>query len=261
MKIEDQYRLNDEQMMDFVVLGYHLVELDLPDGLNEEICDELDQLEENPLDTILDVVPQLQTVFTHPQLEGALVSILGDDFELSSHRHWHLKPPQSRYMHWHQDGINDRQVTEIRTLLMLYYPQDVEPDMGPTIVVPGSHFRNAPTDRMSTYYNIKGQLPLTVKAGTVAVTVYSLWHGTAANTTDKKRHMIKVPVGRQSDPAEPSWNHDSDGSNELVTGGKKGGQNSSLGNRRTVPSAQSEFYKERRLRRMTWDWLCGRETT
>ncbi len=30
--------------------------------------------------------------------------------------------------------------------------------MGPTIIVPGTQYRNAPTDRMSTYTNIKGLL-------------------------------------------------------------------------------------------------------
>ena len=80
--------------------------------------------------------------------------------------------------------------------------------MGPTVVVPGTQFRNAPTDRMSTYSNIRGQVPMTVKAGTVAFTHYDLWHGTASNSSSVKRHMIKFLFNRASENSAPSWNHD-----------------------------------------------------
>jgi ectoine hydroxylase-related dioxygenase (phytanoyl-CoA dioxygenase family) len=255
--IEEQYRLNDDQILDFIVQGYVIIEPELPEGFNESICDELDKLEDNPLDEILDVVPKLKDVFAHPKIVAAFASLLGDDYQESTHRHWHLKPPNSSYMHWHQDGINNRNVTEIHTLLALYYPQEVTFDMGPTVIVPGTHFRNAPTDRMANHFNIKGQIPLVVKAGTMAVTVYSLWHGTFANTTDKKRHMIKMPISRSSDPVGPSWRHDNS-ANEKVAGGSKGGLNATMLRAQPVPAAQSDNYKERRLRRMTWDWMCGK---
>jgi hypothetical protein len=255
--IDDQYRLNDDQIQDFIVKGYHLIEPEFPEGINKSICDELDKLEENPMNEILDVVPKLKEVFGHPMVVATFASLLGDNYQESTHRHWHLKAPNSSYMHWHQDGVNTRQVTEIRTLLALYYPQEVTVDMGPTVIVPGTHFRNAPTDRMANHFNIEGQVPLIVKAGTMAVTVYSLWHGTFANTTDKKRHMIKMPISRTSDPVAPSWMHDGS-ANEKVTGGSKGGQNATMLRAKAVPVAQSDHYKERRLRKMTWDWMCGK---
>ena len=75
-----------------------------------------------------------------------------------------------------------------------YYPRDVTVEMGPTVIVPGTHFRNAPTDRMATYTNIRGQVPLVVKAGTIALTHYDLWHGTFANRSSVSRHMIKISL-------------------------------------------------------------------
>ena len=98
--------------------------------------------------------------------------------------------------------------------LGLYYPTDVTPDMGPTIIVPGTQFRNAPTDRMATYTNIRGQVPLVVKAGTVAFTHYDLWHGTAANRSPRKRHMIKFLFRRTQDNTAPTWNHDPEAANK-----------------------------------------------
>ena len=45
-------------------------------------------------------------------------------------------------MHWHQDDTNNRS-TQIDRFLGLYYPRTITPNMGPTIVVPGTQFRNA----------------------------------------------------------------------------------------------------------------------
>ncbi len=151
--------LTDMQMVGFLVNGYHLLELDLPQGLNERVAGQLDHLDYNPGDAIADVVPELWQVIEHPGVKGALVSLLGEDYEVQGHRHWHCKQPGTGHMSWHQDSTNDRN-TRIDRLLGLYYPTDITPEMGPTIIVPGTQFRNAPTDRMATYTNIRGQVPM-----------------------------------------------------------------------------------------------------
>ena len=139
----------------------------MPTGLNESIAAQLDALDHNPGDAITETVPELWQVLDHPAVRGVLISLLGLDYEVQSHRHWHCKQPDSPHMNWHQDGLNNRDLL-LNRFLGLYYPTDITPDMGPTIIVPGTQFRNAPTDRMATYTNIRGQVPLTVKAGTVA---------------------------------------------------------------------------------------------
>ena len=80
--------------------------------------------------------------------------------------------------------------------------------MGPTVIVPGTQFRNAPTDRMATYTNIRGQVPLVVKAGTVAFTHYDIWHGAAANRSPAERHMIKFLFRWTAENEGPTWNHE-----------------------------------------------------
>jgi hypothetical protein len=244
--------LNDEQVMRFVTRGYHLVELDLPAGLNETIYEACGRLESNPGNGIYDAVPELREVYAHPKVQGALVSLLGEEMRMNAHRHLHTTP--ARYLHsqnWHQDGTNVRH-HQVRTALALYYPQDVTPENGPTVILPGSHFRNAPTDRMAAYANIRGQVFLTVRAGTVAITHYDIWHAATLNRSDRPRHMLKFLFDRRSEPSAPSWNHDP------VAGASVAQQ---LLREMVGPpyGYTSDFYKEWELRREMWDWLLGRE--
>jgi hypothetical protein len=241
------YRLTDEEVVSFLIRGYHIVETDFPPGFNEAVVAELDQLEENPGDAILDRVPKLYQVYAHPIVRGALASLLGDDVRMSGHRHCHVNPPGTRSQSWHQDGTNQRH-HQLRTVLAMYYPQDVTPDMGPTVLLPGTHFRNAPTDRMATYANFREQVVLTVKAGTVAITHYDIWHAASANKSDRTRYMLKFLFSRASEPTAPSWEHDPEKAAALM---------GRFTFERAVTSSQSDHYKERRLRREMWNHMVG----
>ncbi len=256
----DKHLLSDAEVARFLVSGYHLVEPELPAGLNESIAAQLDSLDYNPGDAITDAVPLLWQVLDHPAVTGALVSLLGPDYEVQSHRHWHCKQPNSPQMSWHQDGLNNRDVL-LNRFLGLYYPTDVTPDMGPTIIVPGTQFRNAPTDRMATYTNIRGQVPLVVKAGTVAFTHYDLWHGTAANRSSHKRHMIKFLFRRTRDNTAPTWNHDPAAANKPTDWNERDRAEdvtNILNFTNPLGVSQSDHYKERAIRRQNWNYLMGR---
>ena len=164
-------------------------------------------------------------------------------------------------MQWHQDSTNDRD-TRINRFLGLYYPRDVTPDMGPTMIVPGTQFRNAPTDRMATYSNIRGQVPLVVKAGTVAFTHYDLWHGTAANRSPEKRHMIKFLFRRTRDNEKPTWNHDPNSLNrprDWNLRDKAEDATNILTFRNPLGVSQSDHYKERGIRLECWNNLMGKD--
>lgn len=244
------YLLTDEEIITFIIRGYHIVEADFPKGFNASIYEELEQLNvqsNNPGDAILDRVPKLYQVYDHPKVRGALVSLLGEDFQMNNHRHCHVNPPGTRSQSWHQDGVNQRH-HQIRTVLAMYYPQDVTPNLGPTVLMPGTHFRNAPTDRMATYANFREQVVLTVKAGTVAITHYDIWHAASANRGNRTRYMLKFLFSRGSDPKAPSWNHDSEKATALM---RRFGE-------RACACSQSDHYKERGLRRQMWDHLIGK---
>ncbi len=251
--------LTDFEVAQFLVTGYHIARPDLPDGLNDRIAGQLDALDQNPGDAVTDTVPELWQVLDHPVVKGVLISLLGPGYEVQSHRHWHCKQPGSGYMQWHQDSTNNRDI-RLNRFLGLYYPRDVTGDMGPTVIVPGTHFRNAPTDRMATYTNIRGQIPLTVKAGTLAFTHYDLWHGTAANRSGAKRHMIKFLFHRTEDNTRPTWNHDPDaldGDRDWNLREKAGDVNNILTFGNPLGVSQSDHYKERDIRRRCWDHLVG----
>jgi hypothetical protein len=96
---------------------------------------------------------------------------------------------------------------------------------------------------MGSYMNFKAQVPLIVKAGTVAITHYDIWHAWMPNRSQNRR-MLKFLFNRASPPKAPSWNASSD--------------------YRFNPSpfslpidAQSEAYKHRVMWRSVWDWLHG----
>ena len=255
---QTKYLLTDAEMARFLVNGYHLAQLDLPDGLNETIEAKLEALESNPGDAITEAVPELWRILDQPQVTGIMTSLAGVGYALAG-RHWHCKQAGSAYMHWHQDGANSRERL-MEQFLALYYPTDVSPDMGPTIVVPGTHFRNAPTDRMASYTNIRGQIPAVVKAGTVAFTHYDIWHGTAANKSARKRHMIKFGFSRTQPNAEPTWNHNPACLDQALDWNLRGDRedvNNILTFGKALEVGQTDRYKEGRIRREAWNYLMG----
>lgn len=239
--------LTDDQVATFIANGYHLVEPDFPDGFNESVCEALDNLESHLGNGILDAAPILNEVYEHPAVRGALMSILGEDYSMNGHRNLHTNAPGSNSQGWHQDGTNVRH-HQVRTVLAMYYPHDVPPEMGPTVIMPGTHLRNAPTDRLQTYGNLKGQVFLAVKAGSVAITHYDLWHAATLNRSDRPRYMLKFLFDRNSDPTAPSWNHDPETAEAAAT----------RCIRQIGPQGYcSDYYKEWELRKELWLWMTG----
>lgn len=261
MSVPTEHLLSDAEVARFVVNGYHIVEPQFEEGFNEGIARQLDGLKDNPGDGITEAVPELLQVLEHPVVGGVLVSLLGPDYQVQPHRHWHAKPPGSGHMQWHQDSVNNRS-KKIDRFLGLYYPRDVTPDMGPTVIVPGTQYRNAPTDRMATYTNIRGQVPLTVKAGTVAFTHYDMWHGTGANRSNATRHMIKFLFRRTREYEAPTWAHDPAALDKALVWGKGRAEaedvNNILSFSNPIGVSQSDHYKERQIRRQCWNHLMGK---
>ena len=196
-------------------------------------------------------VPPLQEVYDHPKIHGALASLLGSDYQMDGHRHLHTNSPGSRSQGWHQDGTNVRH-HQVWCVLAIYYPHDVPAEMGPTIIMPGTHFRNAPTDQLATYGNLKGQVPLAVKAGTVTITHYDLWHAATRNKSERPRHMLKFLFNRVTQPQTPTWNCD------LATA--ESTAHTYIRKMVGVQGYSSDYYKEWELRKVMWDWIKGEGT-
>jgi hypothetical protein len=163
----------------------------------------------NPTNNLLPRVPELQQVFDHPMVHGALCSILGPDYYLHLHRHVHDNPPGSKGQQLHKDSLYNsrfavddrRRHHRTRWLMAFYYPQDTPLELGPTAIMPKSQYMNV--DRPEG----EEELFLTGEAGTVTFVHYDLLHRGTANASDKTRYMAKFLFTRMSEPTAPAWDH------------------------------------------------------
>lgn len=242
------HRLDDFAIHDFIIYGYLSLDPYLPSDFHEKVFADLELLYakgSNPGNGLYDAVPQLRQVFTHPKVVGALHSLLGDDMVMHQHRYGHLTRPGEVAAGWHQDDLNVRH-HQIRRVLAMYYPQEVPADLGPTIVMPGTQYRNAPTSRMGSYGNLRHQKPLVVKAGTVVIAHYDIWHARAANRGNRNRYMLKFIFDRTSEPTAPSWNHDPANEPEV---------RQSFTQTWLAFEGATDHYKQVAIRLKVWNWL------
>jgi hypothetical protein len=193
---------DDDTMAAFVAQGFVRFEPGLPSDFHEFIHRQTRTAfaNGNPGNNILPVVPELQAVFDEPRIRGALTSILGPDYAMHPHRHCHLNLSGSDGQKLHKDAFSVR-FHRIQEALVFYYPHDVTVEMGPTAIVPGSHYHGKQLDG-----DMPAEMPVCGKAGTVTVAHYDLWHRGTPNRNPADRYMVKFLFTRMSQPHEPSWN-------------------------------------------------------
>ena len=84
--------------------------------------------------------------------------------------------------------------------MIMYYPQDIYKEIGPTGIVPGSHYiaqRLAGIDQLSSYAH--------GPAGTCTMIHYDIWHRKMKNFTDLRRYMVKFEFIRMRRPSAVTW--------------------------------------------------------
>ena len=197
-------KLNDAQMGRYIRDGYVMLETGLPREFHEELfrkTDEVFEKEGNPGNNLVPRLPDVGRVLGDPALAGALASILGDDYFMEPHRHCHYNAPGSTGQELHKDSFTRRR-HRTRRVLAFYYPQDTTEDMGPTAVVPGSHYYNTSEGALAD----GGEVLVTVKAGAVVIANYDIWHRGTANRSNRPRYMMKFLAARMSEPGGSSSN-------------------------------------------------------
>ena len=208
--------LTDAQMRHFIVNGYMTVTTELSasfhDAIYEKTVTVFDK-EGNPGNNMIPRIPEIQQILDDPNVSGALTSLLGSDYYKQPHRHPHYNPPGSKGQGMHQDG-GKRWSHHTRRLLVFYYPQDTPIELGPTGVVPMSHYYSTREGA-----EISPEQPIVGKAGTVAFANYDLWHRAMPNSSEKRRYMMKFLYVRMSEPEEPTWaNKETDWANGTSVG-------------------------------------------
>lgn len=210
--VVNSYLLNPEEIRDFILNGYIQIQADFPTDLHRHIYQQIEEVlarEGNPGNNLLPRIPEIQRVFEHPKVCGALTSLLGPDYLMHPHRYCHLNSPGSDGQTWHKDDyVFDQKVRHhrFRWVMAFYYPQDVTEDMGPTGVLPGRQYYNTVSDTDPAQSTEQAKA-LCGEAGTVTIVNFDSWHRATANRSDKKRYMLKFQFTRMGEPAQPLWNN------------------------------------------------------
>ncbi len=211
-----EHLLTDVQMRHFIRNGFTTVTTTLPAQLHNGIYEKTMAIfdkEGNPGNNLVPRIPEIQKVLDDPNVKGALTSLLGADYYMQPHRHPHYNPPGSNGQRMHQDG-GKRWSHHTRRLLVFYYPQDTPLELGPTGLVPMSHYYSTREGA-----EISPEYPIVGTAGTVAFANYDLWHRAMPNCSEKRRYMMKFLYTRMSEPQEPTWaNKETDWANGIPNG-------------------------------------------
>ena len=202
-------KLTDQEMRDFIINGYVKVKVDFPPSFHENVYQQLDEMFEgtgNLGNNVLPLIPEMQEVFDHPAVHGAMQGVLGENYAMHSHRYCHFNQQGSEGQNFHKDSYEgDEQIRRhrCRWTMAFYYPQDVTEDMGSTAVLPGSQYYETGESAHE-----QPDLALTGEAGTVTIVHYDLWHRAMPNSSDKKRYMLKFLFIRLDEPQTPAWKSD-----------------------------------------------------
>ena len=206
--VDKVYLLNPKEIRDFILNGYIQIQADFPTNLHEHIYQQIEEVfakEGNPGNNLLPRIPEIQRVFEHPKVCGALASLLGPNYLMHPHRYCHLNSPGSDGQTWHKDDyVFDQKVRHhrFRWVMAFYYPQDVTEDMGPTGILPGKQYYNTVSNTNPTQSTEQAKA-LCGEAGTVTIVNFDSWHRATANRSDKKRYMLKFQFTRMQEPSQP----------------------------------------------------------
>ena len=191
--------LNDEQVIEFCKQGFLLLENVIDDDINQ-LTNEFfkEHTELSPIE-LLSEKWFIEGVIKNPQAAGAVRSLLGKDFGLpigiSNHRNTTQLPAQE----WHWDS-NSKFGPQVDYLQVFYLPQACTREMGPTELIPGSHFIFSHRDAMHSIGHVKGSYYATLPAGSVLITHYGIWHRRSKSTVSKTRNNVKYSYWRTSPP-------------------------------------------------------------
>ncbi len=126
--------LTDEQVRHFITHGYLCFDADMPGDYYTDLRRDLDAVlarnDGHEGNNVLPLVPQMQQVFEHPNVRGALGSLLGPGYVMHPHRYLHVNRDKKQWS-WHQDQFCGA-VRHIRShrpwwVIFMFYPHRVTP--------------------------------------------------------------------------------------------------------------------------------------
>ncbi len=201
--VDKQYLLSSKQMAEFVARGFLRFDELAPDDINQEVMKAIDtqvikgHRSGTPLSQCYQGTP-IRKLLDLPRIQGLIQSLVGED-PLFDHDAIHVREAnEGSAQGLHADSIIDcRAHFDIQ---LMYFPHDVPLEMGGTLLLPGSHFRRVNESDVAAYQNMRGQIPMVCKAGSVLALHHGIWHCGRQNKTNRRRYMFKLrlnPVVRQ----------------------------------------------------------------
>lgn len=193
MQAEAQHNdlLNARQMAYFARDGFLKLDEIVPRELNEAVHRDEQRFPFTGLE-FWNASHSVRKVFALPQVAGAIESLVGKNATYD-HSYLHSSKPHNTYAQfWHIDsGIMNpnRHVFDIQAF---YFAHDTPVEMGPTLVLPGSHLRFVDYFNIARYKNIVGQRHMVAKAGTIYFSHQDIWHCGQPNHTDTMRYVFKI---------------------------------------------------------------------
>ena len=201
--IDKAHLLNSKQMAEFVARGFLRFDELVPNEINNRVMRDIDNdaIIGSPAGTSLSQCYRgtaIREMLDLPQIQGLIQSLVGAD-PLFDHDAIHVREPnEGKAQGLHADSIIDlRRHFDIQ---IMYFPHDVPLEMGGTLLLPGSHFRKVNEADIAAYQNMRGQIPMECKAGSILALHHGIWHCGRQNQTDRRRYMFKLrlnPAVRQ----------------------------------------------------------------
>ncbi len=200
--------LTDQQVLDFCYQGFLKLEAVVPDEVNRRTVEFCNQSTLSEPNLILDEDWFDQHVIKNELAAGAVRCLLGKNFQLpfimANHRNRGPSPVQI----WHRDG-GSIYTRKLDYLQVFYYPENTTKEMGPTEVVPGSHFAQHKATYMQHMRGISTAVSTAAPAGTIFITAYPIWHRRGKSTAAGIRNLLKYNYWRTADPCR-DWIIDPD---------------------------------------------------
>lgn len=194
--------LTDTAVLEFCKQGYLALEAVVSEDINQRARAFLEtHTSYEPTEILLEDW-FVEGVVKNPQAAGAMRSLLGENFGLpilmSNHRGEY---PAGITCGWHRDG-GAKHTHEFRNLQVFYLPQDCSREQGPTELLPWSHFLYSPSNYMVHLDRVKGTRFMEGPAGSIFITIYSIWHRRAPARSQAKgvRNLLKYAYFRNTPP-------------------------------------------------------------
>lgn len=193
--------LDDEGVLAFCKKGFLTLEGVVDDEVNRRTSEFIEEHDGMEPTEILSEEWFVDAVIKNPQAAGAIRSLLGKEFGLpilmSNHR---IRAPQPS-QEWHTDG-GAKFGPQLDFLQVFYLPQDCTRELGPTELVPGSHFLFCHRDAIKDIGRIRGTYYAAAPAGSIVISHYGIWHRRSESSATGLRNNLKYNYWRRSAPAK-----------------------------------------------------------